>query len=271
MGRSMRVLWATDIHLDCAGPEARKKFYNKVKGAEALIISGDIGNGVKKWFDELSSSLRNTMVYFVLGNHDYYGRGFDEMDGIVKCLCKKKRNLIWLSGLKDKYTTINDIPILGHEGWYDCYYGRTGNVILNDFLSVKDIRLGYLTGVEQVMIDIFREKAEKSARHFEDALNAAFAKHDRAVLVTHVPPFVEAAWHRGRLCESIWQPFMTSKISGDVLIDVMQKNPDKQLLVLCGHTHSCGEAQILPNLRVWTAESAYRFPDIYKDLGDLNV
>jgi predicted MPP superfamily phosphohydrolase len=40
----------------------------------------------------------------------------------------------------------------------------------------------------------------------------------------------------------------------------MEANLDKELLVLCGHTHGEGEAQILPNLKVLTAGAEYGKP-----------
>ena len=47
---------------------------------------------------------------------------------------------------------------------------------------------------------------------------------------------------------------------GDVLREVMQRRPDRELLVLCGHTHGSGEAQILDNLRVLTGGAGYERP-----------
>ena len=44
------------------------------------------------------------------------------------------------------------------------------------------------------------------------------------------------------------------------LIEAMLAHPDHQMTVLCGHTHSSGEAQILPNLRVLTGGAVYGQP-----------
>lgn len=264
-----RVLWATDIHLECADQKHRKEFFDKACQADVLFVTGDIGNGNKQWLEMLSDNLPSTQIYFILGNHDYYRKSFKEMDAIVRNVCKKKANLHWLSDTY--YSVVNNVPIVGHEGWYDCQYGKTGRVIMNDFTAIKDVRIGYMSGVEQLMIDVFHKKAKQSADHFERSLNMAFNKFDRAILLTHVPPFDKAAWHLGSPSDENWLPFMASKTSGDSLMKVMKNNLDKKLLVLCGHTHSSGVAQILPNLEVWTGEAEYMFPEIYKDLGNLDV
>jgi len=46
----------------------------------------------------------------------------------------------------------------------------------------------------------------------------------------------------------------------------MKKHPDKKLTVLCGHTHSPGAAQILPNLEVLTGSAEYGSPTIQQIL-----
>jgi hypothetical protein len=42
----------------------------------------------------------------------------------------------------------------------------------------------------------------------------------------------------------------------------MFAQPDRELLVLCGPTHSPGAARILPNLRVRTSGAEYGRPEI---------
>ena len=52
-------------------------------------------------------------------------------------------------------------------------------------------------------------------------------------------------------------PHFTCKAVGDVLVAVMKKYPERKLTVWCGHTHSKGEADILPNLYVKTGGAQY--------------
>ena len=48
------------------------------------------------------------------------------------------------------------------------------------------------------------------------------------------------------------------------LRDVMAAHPDKEMLVLCGHTHGAGECQVLPNLRVLTGGAEYGRPTVQR-------
>jgi Icc protein len=77
-----------------------------------------------------------------------------------------------------------------------------------------------------------------------------------------VPPWREAAWHRGKPSDDDWLPFFSCKAAGDVLEAAMRARPDREMLVLCGHTHGGGVARILPNLEVRTGEAKYGQPRI---------
>ena len=48
--------------------------------------------------------------------------------------------------------------------------------------------------------------------------------------------------------------------AGCVLRDLMRSYPDRELLVLCGHSHGSGETRILKNLRVLTGGAEYGRP-----------
>jgi hypothetical protein len=82
------------------------------------------------------------------------------------------------------------------------------------------------------------------------------------LVITHVPPWREACWYQGRLSDDEWAPHFTCQAVGDAISEVMQPFPHRQLTVLCGHTHSPGEAEIAPNIRVLTGGAAYGEPDI---------
>jgi hypothetical protein len=44
----------------------------------------------------------------------------------------------------------------------------------------------------------------------------------------------------------------------------MKQNPERQLTVLCGHTHSKAEVEMLNNLMVFAAHAEYGKPEIQK-------
>lgn len=84
------------------------------------------------------------------------------------------------------------------------------------------------------------------------------------VVLTHVPPFAEAAWYRGAYSGPDWLPFFACKAAGEVLKASMENHPDKQMTVLCGHTHGGGESSILPNLVVYTGAARYSRPTVQR-------
>ena len=81
-----------------------------------------------------------------------------------------------------------------------------------------------------------------------------------------MPPFADACWHEGRLSDDDWLPYFTCAAVGEVLRELARARPDRQLTVLCGHTHGGGEAQIEANLRVLTGEAVYRRPQLQRTL-----
>jgi Icc-related predicted phosphoesterase len=275
--QTKEILWATDVHFPFADSVQLDKFFSNARKGNALIITGDISGGydIKRWLEKIDEEL-SIPIYFVLGNHDYYNRTIAETNDIVERFCARHPNFYWLTKSINGFEELDDgVAIVGHEGWYDCHYGVVdGSVILNDFTYIKDLKPLYYTGglgysrkpIPQPLIDEFRKLSLQAASHFSNILPEAFRCRDKVVLATHVPPFKEAAWHRGKRSSVEWLPFFSSKIVGDFLKAYMKVNPNKELLVLCGHTHSSGEVQILKNLKVLTGAGEYHFPEIYMSL-----
>ncbi len=71
---------------------------------------------------------------------------------------------------------------------------------------------------------------------------------------------------RGRSLLMTWLPHFSCRAVGDVLKKCMSAYPDRQMTVLCGHTHSSGQATILPNLLVKTGGAEYGSPMIQEIL-----
>lgn len=270
----MMLAWATDLHLDHAAEPERTKFMESIRdfGADALVITGDISNAnkLKRHLDILSAGM-DVPIYFVLGNHDFYGGWISEMRDVARGRSRTRANLHYLTDMTF-VSLSDDAALVGHDGWYDARIGRTGRIILNDFQLIRDfsvLRGGWDTsGVrpDAVMELKFRDLAEEAAGHFRTQLVAAFAEHRKVVLATHVPPFAEACWHMGRRSDIEWLPYFTSKTAGDALMETMEANPDKELLVLCGHSHGEGSVQISDNLKVLTGGASYRLPSLQEKL-----
>src|SRR5438874_8164912 len=97
-----------------------------------------------------------------------------------------------------------------------------------------------------------QELGDEASAYLRSVLPEALRRFRHVIVLTHVPPFREACWHQGRISTDDYLPHFTCKAAGDALREAMAAQPDRQMTVLCGHTHGEGEARILPNLRVLT-------------------
>ena len=71
----MRVVWATDIHLNFLRPQERSSFYTSIRAKEpdAVFVTGDIAEApsLRILLDEMRKAVE-VPLYFVLGNHDFF-------------------------------------------------------------------------------------------------------------------------------------------------------------------------------------------------------
>ena len=258
----MKAIWLTDIHLEFLDESGFRYFIRDLcnKNADAILISGDIAQAptVGDYLLRIAQTLA-IPVYFVLGNHDYYNGSVPDVRAAVTDLSYGVNNLHCLNACGPVYLN-STTSLVGHDGWGDARLGDYHNstVILNDFLLIFDFAGLHREELRQQLNHLGHEAAE----HFRTVLPEALSVTEHVVVVTHVPPFVEAAWYEGQYCDPDWLPFFSCKAVGDVLSQVMQKHQDKRMTVLCGHTHGGGRSQILPNLVALTGAAEYGYPAI---------
>lgn len=257
-----RIAWITDIHLDFVSGQGLSAFCGQIKSAlpDLVLLGGDISIAptLREDFRRLEVEL-SLPIYFVLGNHDFYQGSITSVRSLVASLSDQSKWLRWL-------TRCGVVPLtetaclIGHDGWAD---GRMGNasasrVMLNDYLLINE--LAYLPVAER--FDRLHRLGDEAAAYIKQVLPEALEKYQQIILVTHVPPFRQACWHEGQISDDEFLPHFTCQAVGDVLMSIMQQHPDRQMLVLCGHTHGSGEATILPNLRVITGRAQYGVPQM---------
>lgn len=238
----MRLVWASDVHFDFKGgaigaPIAARRFAEEAKKqGDALLITGDIANGVCV-IDCLTELSKVMTTYFVLGNHDYYGRSIEGVRREVSALCVARRpRLFWLEEnisvqLSSKTT------LVGVDGWYHAGYAQWNQFIMSDFYQISNLRSP--SSREAVCHGLAAQSAERLAQQLVDAFDFGGDETKQIIIATHVPPFKEAARYRGGPSEPAAVPFFTSKATGDVLVAAAKTLTGRQLqmLVLCGHTH----------------------------------
>ena len=261
-----RVAWVTDIHLNFVQPGVFDGFCRAVRAAnpDLVLVGGDIGEAptVEEYLGMLQDELQRP-IYLVLGNHDFYRGSISEVRAAVKRRCARSAWLRWLPQ-EGAVEITAETGLVGHDSWADGRLGRGihSSVAMNDFRLIRE--LANLPAEERfARLGAFGDEA---AAYFRDLLPRAFDRFRRVILLTHVPPFREASWYNGGYCDDDHLPHFTCKVVGDELLELMRERRDRDLTVLCGHTHGSGFTQVLPNLRVRTGGATYGQPAVQEIL-----
>src|SRR4051794_31911499 len=245
-GPIVRLAWVTDIHLNFV-PESRLDALCRAireAGADAVLLGGDIGEApdVAESLADLDARL-GLPIHFVLGNHDFYRGAISRVRAEIATLCARSPRLVYLAQAGIVALT-EETGLVGHDGWAD---GRLGDyagseVLLNDYLLIEELsgwdkeeRLGSLHAL-----------GDEAAAHFRALLPEALERFRRLIVLTHVPPFREACWHRGRVSDDDWLPHFAGKAVGEVLAAALGVHLEREMAVFWCHTHSPGECRILP-------------------------
>lgn len=271
-----RLAWSTDIHLNFLEDENIQQYCDQVlqQQADALLLTGDIAEGhdLEMYFERLSQAL-GIPIYFVLGNHDYYGFSLEQVQAQLHDVCKNIPHLFWLDQ-SDPIPLNSQTALIGHNGWNDARYGDflKSEILLNDYLVIQDLakaispdnqkrgRLVMKSEGKQPLQKKLQELGNIAAASLRTQLLSALSQYRHVILLTHVPPFVEASIHQGQPSNAEWLPHMTCKAVGDMIQEIMPQFPEHQLLVLCGHVHSIGATWALPNVLVLTGSAEYGHP-----------
>lgn len=259
----VRLLWATDLHLPHArgaGEERLRADLARRSGdVDAVVLTGDISEAetLARDLRRLHDAAAPTPVYFVLGNHDFYGGSIRKVRDRAAELAERVGGLGYLT-CSDAVSPGPGVALLGHDGWGDARTGnwRTTPVELNDFRLIEEI--SSLSRDERIRR--LRALGDEAAGHLERTLRDALSGHDHAVVATHVPPFSGAAWHEGGRSGSDWLPYFVGDAAGRALLRVAGNHPGSEITVLCGHTHSGGEIRAAPNVLVRTGRAEYGRP-----------
>lgn len=262
----MNLIWLTDIHLNFLEKMERIIFYDQIliKEGDAVLITGDIAeaHSVIEILNEMVNFIKKP-IYFVLGNHDYYGGNVQEVRHEVARLSQANSHLIWLGSSGIKFLNTTTI-LLGQDGWADGQLGdfQNSRVALNDSRLIQDLFQARLLGKHQ-LLEKMQQLADIDAFSLKkDLKEAVKQKPKQIIILTHVPPFKDACTYKGRISDDNWLPFFSSKAMGDMIVSIAKKNEDINFLVLCGHTHGKADVQILKNLRVLSGGAEYYQPEI---------
>lgn len=272
----MKIAWATDIHLDFLRNETddslvRSAFLEPLSssGADCVVISGDVSLASMledhlKLFDEIVQR----PVYFVLGNHDFYGSRFDTVRSKVGLICGASTNLRYLSLQKEALNLTPGLSLVGHDGWYDAYYGSpfTGGLVMSDWIQIQDFSEHVYHSIRGISVDapniisVAREASFLAAEHVYHLSSKAARKSKNVMIVTHVPPFPEVHSQGGKGSHDAAIPWYTSKLMGDAIARLALENPEVSFTVLCGHSHHKIRVKKGKNVECFVGGSEYGEP-----------
>jgi 3',5'-cyclic-AMP phosphodiesterase len=265
MQTSKRLAWLSDIHLNFIKDEMVRGFCSTVldNDPDAILISGDISESgtIQKHLEMLAAAWK-LPIYFVLGNHDYY-RG--SITGVRRAMVELSEKSEWLSWLPASgiIELTSDTCLIGHDLWADGRFGDFANsgIMLNDYRLIEE-----LTGLSvKDRLLALNQLGDEAAQYLNGLfLDAEEYKH--IIVLTHVPPFKEACWHHGKIADDEWLPHFSCRAAGQVFRKYMERFPEKKMTILCGHCHSSGSAEILPNLHVKTGGAVYKSPEVQEIL-----
>jgi len=160
-----KLAWLTDIHLNFIGRSAVEELCNNIRssGANAILITGDIATSLHlcRYLEYLADDLQRP-IYFVLGNHDYYGSSLKRVNNEVAKVVKRNQYLLWLSR-SGVVELSSDTCLIGHEGLADSRLGDPdgSQVVLNDYCQIEELR----QPSKELRIKVQNKLGDAAARH----------------------------------------------------------------------------------------------------------
>jgi len=254
--------WLSDLHLGHADDASVQRFFHDVATTpvDAWLIGGDIGEASSSAsFLRAIEASTSQHIYFVLGNHDFYGSSRSAIRHQIGSLTQKSPRLTWLTEAEPQILT-SDVALVGDDSWADARFGdASGSLVeLNDFHMIDEL----MELSREERISALNQLGDEAAARLAPKLARAAAICAHVIVLTHVPPFREAAWHMGRMSSDEYLPWFSCKAVGEAIMASADARPRCRFLVLCGHTHSSGSCTPAPNIRVLTAAAQYGSPHV---------
>ena len=265
----MKIAWATDCHLNfLASEDALIKFCKSLTAGNpsGIVITGDISVADQLVYHlSVIEKIVERPVYFVAGNHDFYGTSIEAQRRVLKDTCNMSQYLRYLS-LSSYVTLTPKTAIVGHDGWYDAHFGAVAEsrVIMNDWTAIgeyatKNVCRGMTVDVARI-VQISRDLAQEAVKHVAEGIKAATRYHKTIIIATHVPPFNEAHFHEGEPGDVTMTPWFTSGMMGMMLRQAAASYPAVQFEVFAGHTHGNCDVRIAKNLNCHVGGAVYGAP-----------
>jgi 3',5'-cyclic AMP phosphodiesterase CpdA len=247
-------------------PDGLARFGDAIvkSGADALLVTGDISEapGLEEHLAWLEATFAGP-VYFVLGNHDFYRGSIADVRALARAASESGGRLRWMP-VAGVVPLSAQAALVGHDGWADARLGdwEGSRVVLNDYLHIDELAClpkPDLRGRLEALGD-------EAAAYLRATLPGALDRYRHVVVATHVPPFEGACWHEGATSAPDWLPHFSCKATGDAILEALRGREDRNVTILCGHTHGQGTFSPQANVVVYTGGAEYGEPIVQRVL-----
>lgn len=269
-----KYAWATDVHLEFLGDTDDRvvKFARSIveQSPTGVFLTGDISIAPRLIYhlSVLERELQRP-IYFVLGNHDYYRSDIETVRKQMRELSNFSQYLKYLP--TTPYAVLSpSTAVVGHDGWYDALNGdwQNSGFTMTDWSQIHEFvpyggRSSQKFNIDKAsIVTLCRKLAHEGVTHVAAGIKAAVRYHKNVVVLTHFPPFAEAHVYQGKIGDSWAQPWFTSKMMGDMLLDAARTYPNTSFTILAGHTHGRVTVQAAPNMVVHVGDAEYNRPKL---------
>lgn len=231
-----------------------------------MLVTGDFATAASlpRWL-RAYSRMADRPLYFILGNHDFWGGAVREVREEVRRLTAATPGLVYLTAA-DRVTLTGGVALVGHDGWYDARAGRwdAPRFRMQDWDQVADFSAA---GGHEAIVTIARALADAAEADLVPRVAAAARDHAMVLVATHVPPWPLPPGRR-RHPEGEWiAPWYVAERLGEALERVATANPGVEFRVLAGHAHARREGmRIAPNLTCDVGGARYGEPRLERVL-----
>ncbi len=214
-----KYLCYSDTHLNFTFPWTQYDFAERIIAEEpaGLFLNGDIACGITlpRILSFLAKKIQNIPIYFVVGNHDHYSFSINRTTEVLRKLCGKHKNLIWLTD-QDVIQLNEETALIGEDNWYDARVGSPIYLNYNfDWVMIDDFRK--LSSFTE-KLDLSRQLADQYTARLKIKLDKALEKYKTYILnnesllkdIHELDGKVLGCWCSPKPCH------------GDVLVEILQ-------------------------------------------------
>ncbi len=246
-GPSLSILAVSDLHLEFEPFELAALMKKQgIAAPDILVLAGDIGLGVKgmEWAARQREVLKCEVLY-VKGNHELYGRQFDEVVDLLK-ITGKREGIFYLDCDE---IILKGVRFLGCTLWTDFELNgiaekvwaiRDAKRYMNDFFVIKKEDGSSL--LPEDSIEIHRQEREWIEKMLAQPFNG------KTCVVTHHLPLPNSVADRFK------GDALSPAFASDLTALFMRTPPD---LWIHGHTHDSFD-YLAGDARVYCNPKGYR-------------